>query len=210
MMAARKGRANLMTLIASGARLDVWNAAGKTALFFATSSDNTDGVQFLLQSGADIDIVDSLRNTPISEAAAIGSPNVVRMLLNYGAEFDSLNKFGHTPLYRAARPHANDVDREKKERAKSFSGSSGRNDKAEEDYEALMSRNYRFRETYGRYEKPTDFERLVVARLLLQAGANADFRDNDGYTADHWATYYGYHAMAAMLRKARTSPGSII
>jgi ankyrin repeat protein len=95
--AARWGRANAVSwLLGAGARSDVTDGKGRTALGYAAYCGYPDVALTLLEKGADVEKLMAGRLTPLSLAAAGGHLDVVRVLLRHGANPGALGLSGAT------------------------------------------------------------------------------------------------------------------
>ena len=83
-------------LIQSGAKVNVTDSQGKSALIYASEKGNLDVVKALIASGADVN-PDSY-STPLKAAVDNGNAEIVKVLLNAGADPNKGN-----PLPTAAR-----------------------------------------------------------------------------------------------------------
>lgn len=89
-------------LLKRGAKLDLQDIQGDTALHFACRWENTEGARLLLSGGANPDIRNRLGATPLRDALDCGSVALVRMLLGKGANANVGDTEGVTPLMAAA------------------------------------------------------------------------------------------------------------
>jgi hypothetical protein len=99
MYAAQAGKvARLQWLIARGARLELKDWEGLTALSWASREGRVDTVRELLTRGAAVNTVDNYGRTPLFNASMQGHLEVVRELLVRGAAVDNASNIGATPL----------------------------------------------------------------------------------------------------------------
>ena len=108
--AARDGdTAAVRSLLDQGARVDVAEGDGTTALHWASYRDDVQTVRLLLDAGADVNATNDLRVTPLWTASQNGSAALVRTLIEAGANPNAALLAGETPLMVAARSGAPDV-----------------------------------------------------------------------------------------------------
>jgi ankyrin repeat protein len=77
--------------VAQGARLDLRNGDGATALNIAASCGHAGMVQRLIECGVDVNQQDNRRDTPLMWAADNGQLDAVEKLLAAGAQVDARN-----------------------------------------------------------------------------------------------------------------------
>ncbi len=85
----------------AGARVDVKDKEGKTALFYAAKLDigsDSSTIQQLIDYGADVNAVDKHGRTPLFYAAEAENSSTVLTLLENGARMDVVDHQGTTPL----------------------------------------------------------------------------------------------------------------
>ena len=86
MNAALKGAAShVQALIEAGGRVDLTDANGNQALWFACVSDDLETVNLILSAGADIDHVNESGATALMYAASAGKARALAALLAGGA-----------------------------------------------------------------------------------------------------------------------------
>jgi hypothetical protein len=113
MYAAQAGYvARLQWLIARGARLELKDWEGRTALYWASREGRVETVRELLQQGAAIDAAINTGATPLFIASQKNHLEVVRELLARGAAVDAAKNNGATPQYIASQKNHLEVVRE--------------------------------------------------------------------------------------------------
>ena len=88
--------------------VNVFNAAGETALMYASLYGQLDAVKRLIGRGAE---VNHPGWTPLHYAASTGQQSVIEYLLEQHAYIDAASKNGTTPLMMAARANRADAAR---------------------------------------------------------------------------------------------------
>jgi hypothetical protein len=99
----------LTFMLAKGARPDMQNAKGETALSLAAQLDWTDGARELLSHGATVDLPNQRGETPLILAVQLHNISMVRLLLSNGA---SPTRTDHVTGYSAidyARQDSHDL-----------------------------------------------------------------------------------------------------
>ena len=95
--AARSGDvAQVQTLLADGADVEVRDASGNSALHYAAAFGYTEMAQTLVAAGADVDARGRIDNTPLHLAAQEGHSDVATLLIDNGADLSATNEFGGT------------------------------------------------------------------------------------------------------------------
>jgi hypothetical protein len=104
MYAAQAGDvARLRWLIARGARLELKDWEGRTALYWASREGRAETVRELLLRGAAVDAARNTGTTPLCIASQNNHLEVVRELLARGAAVDAARYTGATPLLMASQ-----------------------------------------------------------------------------------------------------------
>lgn len=96
-------------IVAGGARADLPDAAGRTALMVASSQGHETVTKVLIDGRASLDAADARGLHPLHHAAesvAAGAAGAVRLLLAARAATESRDAAGRTPLMLAAGAHA--------------------------------------------------------------------------------------------------------
>lgn len=113
---AREGRSGyteiLMTLLKQGARVNVRDAKGKSALYWAAAYGHADHVKLLLAKGADVNVVGiDVPWTPLISASYYGHTEVVRLLLQARADTLVRDRDGQTALSYASQQGHTEIAR---------------------------------------------------------------------------------------------------
>ena len=96
-----KGLRVVRLLIEHGARVDVKDADGTTALMRAVLAGHIDVVRLLLDKGAGVGDTDTKGETALHLACWQGHAAIVRLLLENGADPNAADKNGWTPLHES-------------------------------------------------------------------------------------------------------------
>ncbi len=88
----------MQRLLDRGARINVRDLAGETALFSAVTCENERAVRWLLDRGADIDTRNKDGRTALYSAAKQGSFKTLRLLIACGADVRAKDNGGQTVL----------------------------------------------------------------------------------------------------------------
>jgi ankyrin repeat protein len=158
-------------------------------LFAAVANDHPDVVKWLLGLGLDVNVRDDFAATPLMRAAERGSTNCVPVLLDAGADVGAQNQIGATAITHAANP---DIARMLVEAGANINDDSGGYTllklAVEGEDEALVRAALDMgadTEVPLYSEKPLYLaaraDNLVIARMLLKAGANPNGQNVDGW-----------------------------
>ncbi|GBG30560.1 Protein kinase, putative [Hondaea fermentalgiana] len=90
-------------LIERGAKLDLQENHGNTALMFACRYDQPDTAQLLIERGAKLDLHDNGGWTALMFACRYDQPDTARLLIERGAKLDLQTDNGHTALMLACQ-----------------------------------------------------------------------------------------------------------
>ncbi len=182
--------ARLRWLLARGAKLELKDWKGWTALHWASAEGRAETVRELLARGAAVDPADDGGHTPLLNASSEGHLEVVRELLARGAAVDTADDGGHTPLLNASSRGHLEVARELLARGA-----------------AVYSAN---RNGHTPLILASAFGHLEVVRELLARGAAVDIADDDDDTPLLAASGYGHLEVVRELLAGGASPGLAI
>lgn len=101
--AASGDAAQVLELLARGARADTCDRDRVSALMLAASRGHVDVVATLLKAGANVNAQDTWQRSALYRACGEGRVEVVRMLLECGADPNAADHLGHTGLFEAER-----------------------------------------------------------------------------------------------------------
>jgi ankyrin repeat protein len=189
-------------LLDHGVHVDQRLGNDATALIVAAACGSVDGVERLLAGGADVMARDAAGNDALHAAAgfAFGCNDATKVralllrLATAGAEIDAVNGAGLTALHIACGAAA-----------------AVRADPAGIDaaLDILLSRLSAVTASDHRGCTALHYAaahgQIGAVRRLLARGANAGLRDQGGWTAENYATHYGYTDVAQILRPTTLS-----
>ncbi|XP_061385224.1 poly [ADP-ribose] polymerase tankyrase [Danaus plexippus] len=182
-------------LIRKGARVNEKNKEGQTPLHVATESSHLDAMDLLLRHGAKVNACDGRGESALAIAARRDSPAACRLLLACGAHDtehdntcdndDACTNAAALRLLEAAR--TGDVETAR-------------------DILDARPRLVNCRDVDGRHSTPLHFaagyNRLPLAQLLLQRGADVHAKDKGGLVPLHNACSYGHYEVTELLVSA--------
>ena len=115
MMASGEGHAHVVRLLLEkGAKSDVTNKHGVTALMWASTRGRVDAVCALLEAGALVDLQDRNGTSSLMAASVLGHAEVVRELIDKGADLNLRDRSGRTALDFAERDPVSRLEASKK------------------------------------------------------------------------------------------------
>ncbi|KAI5640801.1 ankyrin repeats (many copies) domain-containing protein [Phthorimaea operculella] len=178
-------------LIRKGARVNEKNKEGKTPLHIATEHSHIDAMDILLRNGAAVNAVDGSGASALSLAARRDSANACRLLLACGADTRP------APVYTPQDACASAAALRLLEAARAGDVEAAR---------AVLDARPRLvncRDVDGRHSTPLHFaagyNRLALAQLLLQRGADVHAKDKGGLVPLHNACSYGHYEVTELL-----------
>ncbi|XP_050676368.1 poly [ADP-ribose] polymerase tankyrase [Leptidea sinapis] len=179
-------------LLRKGARVNEKNKEGQTPLHVATEHSHLDAMDLLLRHGAKVNACDARGETALSLAARRDSGAACRLLLACGAETLD-NQHAHDACANAAALRLLEAAR---------TGDV-------ETSRAILDTRPRLvncRDVDGRHSTPLHFaagyNRLPLAQLLLQRGADVHAKDKGGLVPLHNACSYGHYEVTELLVSA--------
>lgn len=182
-------------LIRKGARVNEKNKDGQTPLHVATEHAHLDAMDLLLRHGAKVNACDGRGSSALSVAARRDSAAACRLLLACGADttVDSMYPQPDDACANAAALRLLEAAR------------TGDVENARSILEA-RPRLVNCRDVDGRHSTPLHFaagyNRLPLAQLLLQRGADVHAKDKGGLVPLHNACSYGHYELTELLVSA--------
>ncbi|MCR4623430.1 MAG: ankyrin repeat domain-containing protein [Alphaproteobacteria bacterium] len=172
-------------------KLDLKGQDGKTALFWAVDTENTDMVERLINMEADSNIADDKGNTPLMIAVNRGYNNVVKLLVESGADVTKLDANGNTILINAIKYKNNEI------------------------INFLLDQPSIKLNVKGQYGKTAlywavDNNNLKITDKLIERGANYKIIDDKGNTLLMIAVQKGYDEIAKLLMPLPNNTNEII
>ena len=204
-LAAQSGQRELVSrLIHAGAKIDVQGQSGRTPLMLACLNKHVKSVEVLLDAGASVEMTDVDGKTSLDLAKVIILPAVIsRRSPDIGSASEIvtlLNKYEY-------KHHVNYFDtNEVLSVASSLS---------QTDFSRFLSRIAQ-KGGYGTNRSgslkdwnPDERERMAIARLYLQMGADPNFKNERGNTTLAEAVAQGYVQMALLFCNTEESKHQI-
>ncbi|XP_063236482.1 protein phosphatase 1 regulatory subunit 12A isoform X9 [Bacillus rossius redtenbacheri] len=193
-------------LLGEGADINTTDADDMTALHQACIDNNLDMVEFLVENGADVNRGDNDGWTPLHATSNCGFVSIARYLIENGANVVAVNSDAELPLDVAASDDMEDLLQE-------YITAQGIDcDEVRGEEENMMMEDAKRWLNNGQYDdKPhpkTGATALHVAAakgyskvmsVLLQAGADVNIQDFDGWTPLHAAAYWGQKDACKLL-----------
>ena len=183
-------------LVAAGADPDPCDPATLSPLQEAASNGFFEIARWLLEHGANANHAGGRwRTTPLMEAARAGRVEIITLLLDRGgADLWARDQYAHTALHWAAAWSCAAAVRELVVRGAAI-----------EDQDSLGFTPLMAAAGCAMNWKP-DGQCLETVAILIEAGANTDVRDRNGWSALHHAANDGHAMVAGMLLSAGANP----
>ena len=195
MKAARDGNIEAVKrAIENGAEVDYHTEKGKTALMVAASNGHTEAVKLLLDHGAEIDRQDNFGTTAIIVAATAAQTQTAELLAQRGADpthkdssggsaLSNATFFGHTDTVKALLKYADKLPQKDAEELMMIASGLGHIGAVKALLEHGVSANARGIKQRTAIMAAAAFNKQAVAKLLLDNGADATLKDEDGFNA---------------------------
>ncbi|KAI0122180.1 putative ankyrin repeat-containing protein [Daldinia grandis] len=178
--ATADGREGIVRLLLEkGAKLNLTNILGESALCIAAGRGYEGIVKLLLEGGARVNLTNTSGESALYKAAEEGYEGIVKLLLERGAKVDPKSRQHRSPLTAAARGGHKAILRLLLEKG-------AKTDVPSSDNEAPLLA------VAGHGDEES-------VRLLLERGANTEARDSEYLTPLHRAVYEGHEKVVQQL-----------
>ncbi|XP_026815754.1 protein phosphatase 1 regulatory subunit 12A isoform X3 [Rhopalosiphum maidis] len=194
------------SLLYLAADINAANADGLTALHQACIDDNLDMVEFLVEHGADVNRGDKEGWTPLHATTSCGFVSIAKYLLEHGADVSAINCDQELAIDIA------ESDEMRKLLEQHLRDMGIDCDEARNKEERLMLKDAREWINTGKFKDSPHATTgamaihvsaakgyIKVLELLIQAGAEVDCQDYDGWTPLHAAAYWGQKEACEIL-----------
>ncbi|KAL9127321.1 MAG: hypothetical protein Q9217_003783 [Psora testacea] len=199
------------SLITNGALINALGPEKQTALHLAMEVPHQNLVMLLIQHKASVNARDASFRTPLHIGASQGNVAMCNYLLNEGAQLDSREAHSKTPLQLACEAGHYEL-------VQMMLNQSNLNPTnmtfltaffAAVEYghvriaESFFSHGLKLRELKRDFHKPATLAAksgyLAMIELMIQEDCNLNARDENGWNALHFASYYGHYQVIERL-----------
>ena len=174
------------------------NAVGSTALIFAVRSGIVQSVQILLAVGADVNATNQFGSSALLFAAQGGQSGIVRMLLANGADRNTVDNNGNSALTWAVRSNSSETIKALLLFADETGGGGGGGGGGTKVKEFVNLAN---QEGETPLMSAARLGSVEIATILFDNGADANLKDNKGFTALYIAEMHGKRDVAELVRR---------
>lgn len=226
------GMGGIRTILRLGLSVNTADTQGDTALIMAARRGNTDMVRELLALGANVHSVNLSGFSPLSFAVMGGNMDIVDMLIKAGAKPSEPDRYGRTAFDLAAQAHRSEMMQRFRSQHKASRPPGGYTplmlamekaqyttdpEPAVETVRCLLERGADVNAVNSENEnalmlllgvRDCTYSRQhsdaidALAKLLIDAGADVNLTNRQGFTALHAAAKYGYFKAAKSLLNA--------
>lgn len=220
MNASKDGNlAAVKAAVERGAKVAEYSNKGKRALMFAASEGHLEVAQWLIDQGADVNVADNYGTTALIVAATAGHHEVVKLLLEHDAKIQVRDESGGAPLVNSvyfghtetvkylldahAKKGATPLEKRDGEELLMLASGLGHVEIVRLMVTSGIDANGRGLKQRTPLMASAAFDRVEVARVLLEHGADPQARDDDGKTAQVVADDKGSDKVAALLAESR-------
>jgi len=194
-------------LMDAGAKLNVTDAAGASALMIACAGKHNEIVSFLLEKGADIHQVNKIGDTALFYASSTGNTEAARKLLAASANANAKNNLNRTSLMWAAREGHLEIVKmlleagaviecEDSDGIRLIQQSAFRGHKEITEYLLVRSPN---EEKFISLEEAASAGLYDLVKNRLEAGADLNKRNSNGFSALDLSIMYKHKNIFEML-----------
>ena len=204
-------------LLAAGAKVNVANNDGYTALMFA-ALNGVDTARLLIEKGADVNVTNKRGYTALIAAALTGHTDIARLLIEKGANVNAATEEGNTALMQAALKGHTETARLLIEQGAQVNAVSnvgftalivaaldGRTDTARLLIEKGADVNAANMSGYTALIEAAVKGHTDAVRLFIEKGADVNAVTKSGFTALDAAKAQGYTSIVQMLHAAGAS-----
>ena len=182
--ASRDNDQTVKDILAKGIDIETRDKNGRTALLIATRQNAINVAQLLIEAGADVNAMDKINDSPYLYAGAEGKIEILLLTLRYGADLTSVNRYGGTALIPAAHHGHIDIVRELLKTKINVDHVNNLG------WTALLEAII-LGDGGGEY--------IEIVRLLVDAGADVNIADTNGFSPLDHAIDAGYSKISEIL-----------
>ena len=210
--ACRRGRLNIAkSLVNSSDLIDAMGPQGQTPLHLAMQVPHQNVVMLLVQHGASVNARDASFRTPLHIGAIQGNTAMCKYLLNEGAQLDSREAQSKTPLqfaceaghYELVQMMLNQSNLNPANMTFLTAFFAAVEHGHVRIVESFFPHGLKLQELKRDSYKPATLAAksgcLAMVELMIQEDCDINARDENGWNALHFASYYGHYQLIERL-----------
>jgi uncharacterized protein len=225
LLAAGSGNEDIVRiLLENGVDVTARNSEDETVLFHVTKRSSLSLVQELVAAGADIEAKDKDGQTPLIKAIYAQDKKLVKLLLDAKADVSQLDRDGVHPtiaLIAGTRSELRDIAQQFEDYGIDGLAEFKYFDHPDDDYSKMDTAMLQVLLDLGADVSEMNYKGIGIlhyavirnnkdlVKFLLDAGADATYKDPGGNTPADWASVMGYGKIAELLRTAEADRKTI-
>lgn len=200
-------------LIAAGANVNAKRKTGSRDFIFTvlydavTTCEEAEVIEILINAGADVHAKSGFQETVLFRAAEKGNVAIIRTLIRAGLDVNEKSEHGLTPLYNAAGGGHFEAVKTLIDAGADVNANVKMDETIKTPLQAAVESGEMDTVTEKREDGETwhivgdrnDWDKTELVKVLIDAGANVDVRDEHGNTLLHEIVFYPFDSECAKI-----------